>query len=72
MGDPQHFQVIEVVPFKNDKERFRLSEKYRLMRNCNSEVFRDYIYVEIFDFDIKGCNKKKGRCSKSVKKSIRK
>ena len=61
MGQPQHLQVIEVIPFKNCKERFKLSEKYRLMKNCNSEVFRDYIYVEIFDFDIKDKQNKKNR-----------
>ena len=56
-------QLIEVVPFKSDKERFRLVEKYRLIPNCVAEVFRDYLYIEIFDFDIrrKKHGKKKAR-----------
>ncbi|MGH4125634.1 MAG: hypothetical protein ACREV6_22205 [Clostridium sp.] len=62
-------QLIEVVPFKNVKERFRLVEKYRLIPNCIAEVFRDYLYVEVFDFDIR--KKRKGR-RKHAKKSIRK
>ena len=62
-------QLIEVIPFKNCKERFKLSEKYRLKPNCVAEVFRDYLYVETFDWDIR---KKRKRRKNNAKKKIRK
>jgi len=52
-------QLIEVVPFKNCKERFKLVEKYRLTPNCVAEVFMDYLYVEVFDWDIRRKHKRR-------------
>ena len=66
-------QLIEVIPFKSDKERFKLVQKYNLMQNCLFEVFQNYLFVEIFDWDIrkKLRKRRRGRGKKKVRSNSR-
>jgi hypothetical protein len=60
-------QVVEVIPFKNFKERLQLVIPYTNRRKYRVEIFESYLYIETLEYF-----RKQKRRKGSDKKTFRK